>query len=92
MIYFLTLNILLLIVLITILISILIRSYIWARLCGEIYSGLGIALIASTLVAYNFSIKMMTFLFFMIGGIVSLIIGILMVLFSESILINAAEE
>ena len=90
MIYFILINILLLVILIAILISILTRSYLWARFCGEINSGLGIALIASSIVAYTLSLEMTRFIVFLVGGVVLLIIGIVMVLFAESILIQSS--
>ncbi len=60
----------------------------WARFCGEINSGLGIALIASSIVAYSF-IGINEFLIFLISGIVLLVLGIIMILFSESILMHS---
>lgn len=90
MIYLIAVNILFLVILIAILISILTKSYMWARLCGEINSGLGIASIASSIVAYTISLDTTKFVIFLISGLVLLVIGILMILFSESILINSS--
>jgi len=90
MIYFILINILLLVILIAILISILTRSYLWARLCGEINSGLGIAMIASSIVAYTLSLEITKFIIFLVSGLSLLIIGIFMIFFAESILIQSS--
>ena len=89
MLYFIIINILLLVILIAVLIAILTKNYLLVRFCGEINSGLGIALIASSIVAYTLSLELTKFLIFLISGVVLLKIGIIMILFSESILMHS---
>ena len=86
--FFLVANISFLVILILILITLLVKNYFWSRLLGETCADLGIALIAGATVAYFLLQELTLFLAFSIAGLCLIIMGILLMFFAESTLIN----
>ena len=89
MLTFIILNILALVTLFLILIAIIARNDFWIRLLGEIYHGVGIALMAGAVMGYFIALNLNQFLLFFIIGGISLILGVLLILTSETLLIKS---
>lgn len=89
---FLLINIFVMATLIFVLLVILTRNDFWTRLIGEIYHGIGIALMAGSTIGYFMISNLEQFLSLFILGIVSLIIGIALILTSELLLVNSQGE
>lgn len=82
-------NILALVTSIIVLIAVSTKNDFWTRFLGEMYHAMGIALIAGSVIGSFMVYNLSQFLLFFITGIVSLILGIVLILTSEFLLVNS---
>ncbi len=86
---FIILNIIAFITAILVLLALSSKNDFWTRFLGEIYHAMGIALMAGAVIGAFIISNNSQFLLFFIAGIASLVLGVILVLTSEFLLVNA---
>lgn len=85
-------NVIVLLTFLIVLLAVSSKNDFWVRFLGEMYHGIGVALVAGAVIGYFISFELTEFFAFFALGALSLVIGVMLVLTSEAFLVKTSSS